>query len=100
MARVAHNQGVFLTALGRKEEAACAYAEAAELHLINGDRTYAADSLIGCAELHLDHAEADEARQHLRRAKELLQTLPAPPLWLTQEYEAQAARAAALARPE
>ena len=49
LARVVNNQGVFLATLGRTVEAAQAYEEAVELHLINADRALAASSLLNWA---------------------------------------------------
>ena len=98
LARVVNNQGVFLATLGRTAEAAQAYEEAVELHLINADRALAASSLLNWAELLLDHGQAAEARTRLEQAQELLSALPSPPAWVVRTYETLTRRLAGAAQ--
>jgi Tfp pilus assembly protein PilF len=99
LARVVNNQGVFLTALGRRVEAAHAYEEAAELHLIIADRALAASSLLNWAELMLDHGQVAEAQMRLERAQELLSALLSPPAWVVRTCEALTRRFAEATQP-
>jgi tetratricopeptide (TPR) repeat protein len=92
LARVCHNHGIFLTALGRLAEAQDAFDEAARLHLENGDRQYAAHTFIDCAEILIDQGRLVEARDYLARARDLLDTLPEQPHWVLRDYESQQAR--------
>jgi tetratricopeptide (TPR) repeat protein len=92
LARVCHNHGIFLTALGRLAEAQDAFDEAARLHLENGDRKYAAHTFIDCAEILIDQGRLVEARDYLARARDLLDTLSEQPHWVLRDYEIQQAR--------
>ncbi len=99
LANVLNNQGVFLAALNRPEQAQQAYEEAVRLHLANGDRIHAADSLDNCAELLLDHGLAAAARERLEQAQEVLQALPDAPAWLLEDHATLAERARGAAEP-
>ena len=93
LGNVLNNQGVFLAALNRPEQAQTAYEEAVRLHLANGDRIHAADSLNNCAELLLDHGMVAVARERLEQAHALLQALAGPPGWLLKDHATLAERA-------
>ncbi len=92
LARVCNNHGMFLAALGRLAEAQEAFEEAARLHLENGDRLYAADSLNNCANALLDAGRLDEAQDYLARARALLEALPSLPDWMVEDCQRLAAR--------
>jgi tetratricopeptide (TPR) repeat protein len=92
LARVCNNHGMFLSALGRPAEAQEAFEEAARLHLENGDRLYAADSLNNCANALLDEGRLHEARGYLARARAWLELLPSLPDWMLEDCERLAAR--------
>jgi tetratricopeptide (TPR) repeat protein len=87
LARVCNNTGIFLAALGQLAEAQVAFDEAARLHLANGDRLYAADSLNNCAEILLDQGRLAEGGDYLAQVRSLLETLPNPPGWVLRDYE-------------
>jgi tetratricopeptide (TPR) repeat protein len=95
LARVINNQGVFLAALHRSTEAGLAYEQAADLHLADGEWTFAASSLINWSELLLDEGRTAEAAACLARAKALLDTIARPPEWVMRSFEQQLARHAA-----
>ncbi len=92
MARVLNNEGVFLAALGRPDEALIAYQEASRLHLATDNHAEAASSLTNCAEVFLDRGRMVEAEDTLAQARTLLQALPDPPDWVVQWYESQVVR--------
>jgi tetratricopeptide (TPR) repeat protein len=87
LARTCNNTGIFLAALDRPAEAQVAFDEAARLHLANGDRLYAADSLNNCAEILLDQGRLSEAADYLTQVRSLLETVPNPPGWVLRDYE-------------
>jgi Tfp pilus assembly protein PilF len=92
LARACNNTGIFLAALGRPAEAQVAFDEAARLHLANGERLYAADSLNNCAEILLDQGQPAEAEGYLAQVSDLLQALPNPPGWVMRDYESYRTR--------
>ena len=79
LARVINNEGAFLLALGRWEDAARSFEQAAQTHLETGNLGDAATSLLNWVELLLDRGEMDEARGQLQQTAELLGALPDPP---------------------
>lgn len=88
LARTCNNHGIFLTALGRLDEAQLAFDEAVRLHLETGERLYAADALNNCAEVLVTQAKLSDARTYLARALALLDTLPSPPAWIVRDHTA------------
>jgi tetratricopeptide (TPR) repeat protein len=99
LARVINNEGAFLLALGRWEEAVRAYEQAAQMHLEIGHLGEAAISLLNWAEILLDRGDAKQAEDRLKPAGGLLAALPDPPLPVRQYYAALLEQAtAALAR--
>ena len=99
LARVINNEGTFLLALGRWEEAARAYEQAAHMHLEIGHLGDAAISLLNRAEIALDRGDAEQAQARLQQAGELLDALPGSPAPLRQYYAALLARATAKGAP-
>lgn len=87
LARVFNNHGMFLAALGQLGEAQAAFEEATRLHLANGDRLSAADSLNNCANALMDQSKLDEAHDYLTRAQTLLETLPSLPGWMLEDRQ-------------
>jgi Tfp pilus assembly protein PilF len=87
LARTCNNTGIFLAALGRPSEAQVAFDEAARLHLVNGDRLYAADSLNNCAEILIDQGRLAEGADYLAQVHSLLETVLNPPGWVLRDYE-------------
>ena len=65
LARVINNEGAFLLALGRRDDAALAYEQAAQMHLEIGNLGDAAISLLNWAEILLDRGDAEQARTRL-----------------------------------
>lgn len=92
LARVVNNEGVFLAALGRFDEALRAYASAIDLHLAAGNLLYAARTRINCAEVLIDLDRLTEAELCLRQVREVFEAGPHPPGWIVREYEVEAAR--------
>ena len=92
LAWVLNNQGVFLAALGRPDDALVAYHEAVRLLLATDNHAEAANALTNCAEVHLDQGRTVEAQDALAQARALLQALPDPPPWIVQWYQSQVAR--------
>ena len=88
LARVINNEGTFLLALGRHDEAALAYEQAIQMHTDIGHLADAATSLLNSVELLLDRGDAEQARVRLRQAEELLGELPDSPSPLRQLYSA------------
>ena len=94
LARVINNEGVFLLALGRWEEAARAYEEAAHMHLEIGHLGDAAISLLNRAEIPAGPtATTEQAQARLQQAGELLDALPGSPTPVRQYYAALLERA-------
>ena len=93
LARVINNEGAFLLALGRQDDATRAYEQAAHMHLESGNLGDAAISLLNWTEILLDRGDAEQAQTHLRRAGELLDTLPDPPSSMRQYHAALLERA-------
>lgn len=87
LARTCNNQGIFLTALGRLAEAQEAFDEAARLHLTNGDRLYAANSLANCAEILIDQNTCGPAEAYLTQVRALLDALPLPSERMERTYQ-------------
>jgi tetratricopeptide (TPR) repeat protein len=94
LARVINNEGTFLLALGRHDEAALAYEQATQMHTDIGHLADAATSLLNWVELLLERGDAEQARVRLRQAGELLGALPDTLLPLRQFYAALLERAA------
>ena len=86
LARVINNEGTFLFALGRHDEAALAYEQAIQMHTDIGHLADAALSLFNWVELLLDRGDAEQARVRLRQAEELLGELPDSMAQLRQLY--------------
>lgn len=99
LARVINNEGMCLLALGRWEEAARAYEEAAHMHLDLGHLGDAAISLLNRAEIALDRGDEEQAQAPLQQAGELLDALPGSPAPVRQYYAALLARAPAKGAP-
>ena len=99
LARVINNEGAFLLALGRWEEAARAYEQAAQMHLEIGHLGDAAISLLNWAEILLDRGDAEQAQARLQQAGELLDALPGSPAPLRQYYAALLEQATAKRAP-
>jgi tetratricopeptide (TPR) repeat protein len=95
LARVINNEGAFLLALGRWEEAARAYQQAAQMHLEIGHLGDAVISLLNWAEILLDRGDAEQAQSRLKQAGELLDALPGSPAPVRQYYAALLERATA-----
>ena len=100
LARVINNEGSFLLALGRWEEAARAYEQAAQMHLEIGHLGDAAGSLLNWAEILLDRGDAERAQARLQQAGELLDALPSSPATLRQLYAALLEQATAKRAPD
>ena len=86
LARVINNEGAFLLALGRWEDAARSFELAAQTHLETGNLGDAATSLLNWVELLLDRGETEEAQGQLLQTAELLGALPDPPAQLRRRY--------------
>lgn len=86
LARVINNEGTFLFALGRHDEAAPAYEQAIQMHTDIGHLANAALSLFNWVELLLDRGDAEQARVRLRQAEEFLGELPDSMSQLRQRY--------------
>ena len=99
LARVINNEGTFLLALGRRDEAARAYEQAAQMHLEIGNLGDAAISLLNWVEILLDRGDAEQAQVRLQQAGELLGALPDSPSPLRQYYAALLERATAERAP-
>jgi tetratricopeptide (TPR) repeat protein len=99
LARVINNEGSFLLALGRWEEAARAYEQAAQMHLENGHLGGAATSLLNWADVLLDRGDAERAEARLQQAGELLDALPGSPAAQRQYYAALLEQATAKRAP-
>ena len=80
LARVINNEGAFLLALGRRDDATRAYEQAAHMHLESGNLGDAAVSLLNWAEILLDRGDAEQAQTRLGQAGELLGALPDSPV--------------------
>lgn len=92
LARACNNHGIFLTALDRLAEAREAFDQAARLHLANGDRLYAANSLGNCAEILLDQNQLSQAANYLTQMRALLDALPHPSERMERSYQTYMAR--------
>lgn len=92
VARVVNNQGVFLQSMGKAVEAQAAYDQAAGIYREIGDVPSEAQTLINCADLLMGFSRLAEARAYLRRADELVRSLPAKLGWLMDAYGNQLAR--------
>ena len=86
LARVINNEGAFLSALGRWDDAALAYEQATQMHREIGNLGDAATSLLNWVELLLDRGDAEQARDRLQQTAELLAALPDPPSQLRRRY--------------
>lgn len=78
LARVVNNQGTFLLALGRWDEAALAYEQAVHIHLDINNIGEAGTSLLNWVEALLPRGEVAQALLRLQDAKALLDTQPSP----------------------
>jgi tetratricopeptide (TPR) repeat protein len=93
LARVINNEGAFLLALGRQDDATRAYEQAAHMHLESGNLGDAAVSLLNWAEILLDRGDAEQAQTRLGQAGELLGALPDSPSPVRQYFAALLERA-------
>ena len=84
LARVINNEGTFLAASGKWDEAAQAFELAAQMHRESGNLGEAATSLLNWAEILLDRGNSTQARNALQQADELVSALPEPPTPLRQ----------------
>ena len=95
LARVINNQGTFLLAMGKRDEAAQAFEEAAHLHLDIGDLGDAATSLLNWVEILLHQGEMEQALTRLRQVKGLLDALSSPSATVRERYAALLGQATA-----
>jgi len=99
LARVTNNQGAFLIELGRQDEAALAFEQAAQLHRESGNLGEAATSLLNWCDILLARNAIDELLARLEQVKALLDAQSVPAEKTRQRYaalleQALAARAA------
>lgn len=99
LARVINNEGTFLYALGRTDEAALAYEQAAHMHLVSDNLSEAVTSLLNWAELLLEHGAAEPALARLRQAGAIMETLSSPLPALCRRYAALLEWATATRKP-
>ena len=86
LARVINNEGAFLSALGRWDDAALAYEQATQMHRESGNLADVATSLLNWVELLLDQGDAEQAQDRLQQTADLLAALPDPPSQLRRRY--------------
>ncbi len=79
LAYVLNNQGVFLRDLDQPDAAADLFDQAVQMHLQNGNRTYAAMTLLTLAQMRITAGDLAAARGPLEEAGALLAGLSHPP---------------------
>ncbi len=96
---VLNNEGVFLTALGRTDEAMQALVRASDLHRANANPGSLAGVLLNRTELLLDLGRGGEALELIREVDEILAALSTPPAWVARARKELQPRLDAASRP-